>query len=95
MLTTSQQQDVHTLMRISSIRVSLVLVAGHYHIVQIVLAFNCYDHVCVCVIAAGVKSSEEFAFVTEEDLSKRRRVRASPPVVLCIKLQFAIVQLNQ
>ena len=36
----------------------------------------------MCVIAAGVKSSEEFAFVTEEDLSKRRRVRALVSVLM-------------
>ena len=42
--------------------------------------------VCVCTYncCTGVKSSEEFAFVTEEDLSKRRRVRnTSDPELSC------------
>ena len=63
-----------------------------YGSVQYVWAFT-FAVVYVVVMVTGVKSSEEFAFVTEEDLSKRRRVSsplskgrvlASPPVTSSI-----------
>ena len=57
-------------------------------VVKPILMLDIHHDSCVCVCkyncCTGVKSSEEFAFVTEEDLSKRRRVRnTSDPELSC------------
>ena len=49
--------------------------------------------VCTCNCCTGVKSSEEFAFVTEEDLSKRRRVRSTSDPASCHALQGTLLVL--